>query len=51
MDEGTVLCEVLYVVLSLMSGYYAQGTSLRALQSHTRKDWGTCPGVYQVPRI
>lgn len=43
MDEGTVLCEGLYVVLSLMSGYYAQGTSLRVLQSHTRKDWGNMP--------
>lgn len=43
MDEGTVLCEVLYVVLSLMSGYYAQGASLRVLQSHTRNDLGNMP--------
>lgn len=38
-----MLCEVLYVVLSLMSGGYAQGTSLRVLQSPTRKDWGNMP--------
>lgn len=28
MDEGTMLCEVLYVVLSPMDGYHAQGVLL-----------------------
>lgn len=28
MDEGTMLCEVLYVVLSPMDGYHAQGALL-----------------------
>lgn len=38
-----MLCEGLYVVLSLMGGYYTQGTSLRVLQSHTRKGLGNVP--------
>lgn len=38
-----MLCEGLYVVLSLMGGCYTQGTSLRVLQSHMRKGLGNVP--------
>lgn len=43
MDEGTVSCEVLYVVLSPMDGYHAQGNTLECPQSHTRKVFGNVP--------
>lgn len=31
-----MLCEVLYVVLSLMGGYYTQGTSLSPTESYKK---------------
>lgn len=39
-------CEVLYVVLSPMDGYHAQGNTLECPQSHTRKVFGNVPWCF-----
>lgn len=48
MDEGTMLCEVLYVVLSPMDGYHAQGALLSVHRVIQERYLGMYPGVRQV---
>lgn len=51
MNEGTVLCEVLYVVLSPMDGYDAPGSPWRVHRVIQERYLGMCPRVYQVTYI
>lgn len=51
MDEEALLCEVLYVVLSPMDGYHAQGTLLSVHRVIQERYLGMDPGVRQVNMV
>lgn len=51
MDEEALLCEVLYVVLSPMDGYHAQGTLLSVHRVIQERYLGMYPGVRQVNMV